>query len=54
MSDDDNMIHVHEREEARDARRFASGPCYRCDYRSDRQGGGVCINCGDWVSEDEL
>jgi hypothetical protein len=54
VSSDDNMVHVHEREEARDARRFAVGPCYRHDYRSDRRGGGICIDCGDHIGADEL
>lgn len=51
---DDNMIHVHEREEARDARLFATGPCYRHNYRPAIGGGGICVDCGDYISEDEL
>jgi hypothetical protein len=51
---DDNMIHVHEREEARDAARFATGPCWRHDYVSDRRSGGVCVDCGDTLRADEL
>jgi hypothetical protein len=50
-----NPIHAHEREEARDAREFAiCTACYRHTYRSDRHGGGVCIDCGDYLNAEEL
>lgn len=54
---DTNPLHAHEREESRDARRFAEdyGPasCYRHDYRPDGHGGGVC-ECGDYIGPGEL
>jgi hypothetical protein len=43
----DNAIHDAEREEARDARRFAQirpGDCYRHHWVSDGAGGGVCTD----------
>lgn len=44
----------YEREEHRDALRYSeTRPCYRHDYRSDRHGG-VCIDCGDTVSKEEI
>jgi hypothetical protein len=49
----DNPIHEAEREEARYARQFADGPCYRHSFHSDGRGGGVC-ECGDTLSADEL
>ncbi len=51
-----NPLHAHEREEARDARRYASpfASCYQHDYRSDGRGGGICIDCGDEIGADEL
>ena len=50
----ENMVHVHEREEARAAQWFDDGPCYRHDYGSDGRGGGVCRDCGDTIGADEL
>jgi hypothetical protein len=50
----DNYLHEIEREEARDAAMFFTGPCYRHDYRNAIGGGGVCIDCGDYISGDEL
>ena len=52
-----NPLHAHEREEARDAMRYA--PLTYCgqhghDYVSDRRGGGVCRDCGDTIGADEL
>jgi hypothetical protein len=51
-----NPLHAHEREEARDAMRHV--PPTSChqhhDYRSDRRGGGQCIDCGDTISAGEL
>ena len=53
---DDNPLHAHEREEARDARLFADPmtSCYRHDWRGDGRGGGVCVDCGDEIGADEL
>lgn len=50
----DNYLHEIEREEARDAAMFDTGPCYRHDWRAARDGGGICIDCGDYISEAEL
>ena len=47
------MAYEWEGEEARDAQRFAAGPCYRHDFHSDGHGGGVC-ECGETLSRDEL
>lgn len=53
-----NPVYAHEREEARDARRFTEdyGPasCYRHDYVSDGRRGGVCTGCGDTMGAGEL
>lgn len=51
---DSNMIHVHEREEYRDAIQYDVGSCYRHHYVSDRRGGGTCTACGDSIGADEL
>lgn len=51
----DNPIHDMEREERRAAQEFAQpGDCYRHDWRRDGYGGGVCIECGETVSQGEL
>lgn len=51
---EDNMIHVHEREEARDAARFAPPySCQRHNYQPNGRGGGDC-QCGDSIGADEL
>jgi hypothetical protein len=48
-------IHEMERQESRDAMRFAPpASCYRHDYRSDGRGGGACRDCGDTIGADEL
>jgi hypothetical protein len=53
-----NPIYAAEREEARDARRFADedGPasCYRHNYVSDGHGGGCCTGCGDTLSAGDI
>jgi hypothetical protein len=51
----ENMVHSAEREEARDAQRFASPftSCYQHRFVSDGRGGGVCV-CGDTIGADEL
>lgn len=46
--------YAFETEEARDAARFSSGPCYRHDWASDHRGGGICLDCGETVGSDEL
>lgn len=43
-----------EREEHRDALRGAPAYCYRHDYRPDRRGGGICCDCGDTLSAEEI
>lgn len=51
----DNYLHEIEREEHRDALIYSTTtPCYRHDYRPAQGGGGVCIDCGDYISEREL
>lgn len=38
-----------------DARRAGTlGACHRHQWSSTRFGGGVCVNCGETVSEGEL
>lgn len=49
------MSYEWEREEYRDALRYSTTtPCYRHDYRGDGRGGGVCIDCGDQLTPEEL
>lgn len=43
----------HERDEARSARRYATGDCYGSHRMKSTPGGGVCVACGFSV-EDEL
>jgi hypothetical protein len=52
---EDNYLHDIEREEHRDALLYSTTtPCYRHEYRSDGRGGGVCVDCGDQLSPEEL
>ena len=48
--------YAFEAEEARDAARFASGPCASNahDWASNHRGGGICLNCGETVDGSEL
>lgn len=53
-----NPIHEMEREEARDAQRFADGfgscPPGQHRYVPNGRGGGTCRECGDELRADEL
>jgi len=48
--------YAYEAEEARDAARFASGPCASNahEWASNHRGGGICRHCSDLVSGSEL
>lgn len=48
--------YAFEVEEARDAARFATGPCApnAHDWASNHRGGGICLNCGETVSAADL
>ena len=48
--------YAFEAEEARDAARFASGPCASNahDWASNHRGGGICLDCGETVDGSEL
>ena len=51
----DNYLHNIERGESRDAAMFADFvSCYEHDYRPRVGGGGICLGCGDEVTEEEL
>lgn len=50
---DSVTAYAWEREEARDARRYATAACYQHHYHPNGRGGGVC-DCGDTISKDEL
>jgi hypothetical protein len=61
MSYDDyetNPLYAHEREEARDAQRYASSftGCgdHNHHYVPNGRGGGICRDCGDELSAEEL
>ncbi len=48
--------YAFEAEEARDAARFASGPCASNahEWASNHRGGGICLDCGETVDGSEL
>lgn len=48
--------YAFEVEEARDAARFATGPCApnAHDWASNHRGGGICLNCAETVDGSEL
>lgn len=47
-------VTTQDAEESRSALRYATGECYRHDWRPDGRGGGVCAACGERVDREEL